>query len=330
MRAIRITEPGDPDVLRAGEVPDPEPGRDEVLVDVRAAAVNRADTYQRRGHYPVPPGWPESIPGLEMAGVAAEVGDRVRGVEPGDRVMALLGGGGYAERVAVHGDLLLPVPENLSLVEAAGVPEVFYTAWDALFRQVGLEMGERVLIHAAGGGVGTAALQLARAAGAGRIFGTASAPKLEGIEELGLPLDVPIDYESRDFADAVREETGGEGVEVILDVVGGSYWDRNMESLAWQGRMVLVGLLGGRSAEVDLGHVLRNRITVVGTVLRARSLAEKLSLTRAFRQRVLPLLRDGRLRPVIDRTFPLEEAADAHRHMEADRNLGKIVLEVGG
>ncbi|MFB6240076.1 MAG: zinc-binding dehydrogenase, partial [Gemmatimonadota bacterium] len=216
------------------------------------------------------------------------------------------------------------------LVEAAGVPEVFYTAWDALFRQAGLEMGERVLIHAAGGGVGTAALQLARAAGAERIFGTASAPKLEGIGELCLPLDVPVDYESRDFADAVREETGGEGVEVILDVVGGSYWDRNMESLARQGRMVLVGLLGGRSAEVDLGQMLRNRITVVGTVLRARSLAEKLSLTRAFRQRVLPLFRDGRLRPVIDRTFPLEEAADAHRHMEADRNLGKIVLEVSG
>ena len=328
MRAVRITESGAPEVLRPEEVPDPEPGPDEVLVDIEAAAINRADLYQRRGHYPVPPGWPESIPGLEMAGVAAEVGGRVQGIEPGDRVMALLGGGGYAERVAVHGDLLLPVPENLTMVEAAGVPEVFYTAYDALFRQVGLEMGERVLIHAAGGGVGTAALQLARAGGAGRIFGTASEEKLEGLRELGLPLDVGIDYRSRDFADVVREETGGDGVQVILDVVGGDYWSQNMESLAWQGRMVLVGLLGGRSAEADLGRVLRNRITVVGTVLRARSLGEKLELTREFRQRVLPLLRDGRLRPVIDRTFPLEEAAGAHRHMEENRNLGKIVLEV--
>lgn len=329
MRAVRITEPGDPEVLRPEEVPDPEPGRDEVLVEIRAAAINRADLYQRRGHYPVPHGWPESIPGLEMAGVAAGVGDRVQGIEPGDRVMALLGGGGYAERVTVHADLLLPVPEDMSLVEAAGVPEVFYTAYDALFRQVGLDMGERVLIHAAGGGVGTAALQLARVGGADRILGTASRPKLEGIRELGLPLDVGIDYRDRDFAEVVREETGGEGVHVILDVIGGEYWAQNMDSLARQGRMVLVGLLGGRSAEVDLGRVLRNRITVVGTVLRARSLAEKLTLTREFRDRVLPLLREGRLRPVIDRTFPLEGAAEAHRHMEANRNLGKIVLEVG-
>lgn len=330
MRAVRITESGEPDVLRTGEVADPEPAPDEVLVEIRAAAVNRADLYQRRGHYPVPHGWPEEIPGLEMAGVAAEVGNRVRGIDAGDRVMALLGGGGYAERVCVHGDLLLPVPENLTLVEAAGVPEVFYTAYDALFRQVGLEMGERVLIHAAGGGVGTAALQLAEAGGAARVLGTASGPKLEGIRELGLPLDVGIDYRERDFAQVVREETDGRGVQVILDVIGGEYWGKNMESLAWQGRMVLVGLLGGRSAEVDLGQVLRNRLTVVGTVLRARSLGEKLELTREFGQRVLPMLEDGRLRPIVDRTFRLEAAAEAHRYMEADRNLGKIVLEVGG
>ncbi len=330
MRAVRITESGDPEVLRPGEVAAPEPGPDEVLVEVRAAAINRADLYQRRGHYPVPPGWPEEIPGLEMAGVAAEVGNRVRGTEPGDRVMALLGGGGYAEKVCVHGDLLLPVPENLTFVEAAGVPEVFYTAYDALFRQVGLEMGERVLIHAAGGGVGTAALQLAGAGGAGRIFGTASGPKLEGIRELGLPLDEGIDYRSRDFAEVVSEQTGGDGVDVILDVIGGEYWEQNMESLAWQGRMVLVGLLGGRSAEVDLGRVLRNRLTVVGTVLRARSLGEKLELTREFREQVLPLIREGRLRPIVDRTFPLEAASEAHRYMEADRNLGKIVLDLEG
>lgn len=255
MRAVRISEPGGPEVLRVGEVPEPDPGPDEVVVDVRAAGVNRADTYQRRGHYPVPAGWPEAIPGLEAAGLAAEVGDRVRGVEAGDRVMALLGGGGYAERVAVHGDLLLPVPESLTLIEAAGVPEVFYTAYDALFRQAGLRVGERVLVHAAGGGVGTAALQLARAGGSARIFGTASGPKLEGIREAGLPLDVGVDYRRRDFAEAVDDETGGGGVHVILDAIGGDYWQQNVASLARQGRMVLVGLLGGRSAEVDLGEL---------------------------------------------------------------------------
>lgn len=328
MRAVRIQAPGDADVLRVGQVSDPEPGPDDVLVEVRAAGLNRADLYQRRGHYPAPPGAPADIPGLEYAGVVAEVGERVRGLSPGDRVMGLVGGGAYAEQVATPAAMALPVPERLSLVEAAGVPEVFVTAWDALHRQLDLRMGESVLVHAVGGGVGTAALQVAAVGGASRIFGTASGPKLRAVADLDLPLDVPVDYREEDFAEVVRRETGGAGVDAILDVVGREYWDRNVASLARRGRMVLVGLLGGRSAEVDLGALLRNRLTVVGTVLRSRPLSEKLDLMREFRERVLPLLAGGRLRPVVDRTFPLEEASEAHRFMEENRNVGKIVLEV--
>jgi NADPH:quinone reductase-like Zn-dependent oxidoreductase len=244
--------------------------------------------------------------------------------------MALLGGGGYAERVVVPAGMVLPVPSSLSFAEAAAIPEVFYTAYDALFRQAGLSMGESVLVHAAGGGVGTAALQLARAGGAARIFGTASSAKLTGIERQGLPLDVPIDYRAASFEEVVRERTEGRGVDVILDMVGGDYLGPDLRSLAELGRVVLVGLLRGRSAEADLGLILRRRLRVLGTVLRARSAAEKLTLTAEVRDRLLPLFEQGRLRPVVDRTFPLEEAEMAHRSMDADENLGKIVLEVGG
>lgn len=337
MRAVRITEPGGPDVLRLEEdVPDPEPAADEVLVDVRASALNRADLMQREGRYPAPPGAPPDVPGLEFAGEVADVGERAAAVaeaagvaapRPGDRVMGLLGGGGYATRAVTSADLLLPVPDGLAFAEAAAIPEVFLTAYDALFRQAGLGVGERVLIHSAGGGVGTAALQLAAAGGASLVVGTASAPKLDGIREAGLPVDVTVDYREASFRRVVGAETGGRGVDVILDTVGGDYWDDNVASLAELGRLVLVGLLGGRRAEVDLGALLRGRLRVLGTVLRARSRAEKADLTAEVRRRVLPLFDDGRLRPVVDRIFPLEAAADAHRHMGEDRNLGKVVLE---
>jgi len=329
VKAIRITEPGGPEVLRLQEVADPEPGPDDVLVDVRATAINRADLLQREGRYPVPPGAPQDIPGLEMAGVISQVGERVPGVSEGDRVMALLGGGGYAERAVVPGGMILPIPEDLSFVEAAAVPEVFFTAYDALFRQAGLSMGETVLVHAAGGGVGTAALQLARAGGAAMICGTASAAKLEGIERAGLPLDVPIDYAENSFEEVVRERTGGRGVHVILDMVGGDYLGPDLRSLTTLGRLVLVGLLRGRTAEADLGRILTGRLRVFGTVLRARSAAEKLALTAEFRERLLPLFEQGRLRPIVDRTYPLAAAAEAHRTMGSSVNLGKIVLDVG-
>jgi len=330
MKAIRITGPGGPDVLRLEEVPAPEPGPEDVIVDVRAAALNRADLLQRQGHYPAPPGAPGDIPGLEAAGVVSVVGERVRGLEPGDRVMALLGGGGYAERVRVPAGMALPVPGGLSFVQAAAIPEVFFTAYDALFRQADFSMGESVLVHAAGGGVGTAALQLARVGGASAVFGTASAQKLAGIEREGLPLDVPIDYRIEAFDDVVAERTDGRGVDVILDMVGGDYLGPDLRSLAELGRLVLVGLLRGRTAEADLGRLLRGRLRVLGTVLRARSAAEKLALTAEVRDRLLPLFERGRLRPVVDRTFPVADAAGAHAYMEANENLGKIVLEVGG
>lgn len=328
MRAVRITEPGAPAVLRQEEVPEPERAPDEVLVEVRATAVNRADLLQRQGRYPAPPGAPEDIPGLEFAGEVLEVGPRVREVRPGDRVMGLLGGGGYAERVATPEELVLPVPRALSWTEAAAVPEVFFTAWDALFGRAAFSAGESVLVHAAGGGVGTAALQIAAEAGASTVFGTASSRKLEGLSAEGLPLDVPVDRHGEDFAEVVEIETAGRGVDVVLDTVGGGYWDRNVTCLAEGGRLVLIGLLGGRSAEVDLGSLLRKRLEVVGTVLRSRSRAEKATLTAEVRDRVVPLLEDGRLWPVLDRTFPLGQADEAHRYMAADRNLGKIVLEV--
>lgn len=327
MKAVRITRPGGPDALRFEDVPDPEPGPDDILVDVHAAALNRADLVQRQGHYPAPPGAPEDIPGLEMAGVVAEVGARVRGLAPGDRVMALLGGGGYAERVVVPAGMALPIPRDMSFAEAAAIPEVFFTAYDALFRQAELSMGQSVLVHAAGGGVGTAALQLARVGGAATVFGTASAGKLGGIEREGLPLDVPIDYGRTAFEDVVRERTGGRGVDVILDMVGGDYLGPDLRSLSELGRVVLVGLLRGRSAEADLGLILRHRLRVLGTVLRARSAAEKATLSAEVRERLLPLFERGQLRPVLDRTFPLEAAADAHRYMGENRNLGKVVLE---
>lgn len=328
MRAVRITEPGGPEVLRLDDVPDPRPAPDELLVEVRAAGLNRADLLQREGGYPAPPGSPEDIPGLEFAGEVVEVGEAVRGFRVGDRVMGLLGGGGYAERVATPADLALPVPRGLSWAEAAAVPEVFVTAWDALFRQGGFSAGDRVLVHSAGGGVGTAALQVAAAGGASTVFGTASSRKLEGIAALGLPLDVPVERQEEDFADVVELETGGHGADVILDTVGADYWGRNVACLAEQGRLVLIGLLGGRTVEVDLGTLLRGRLHVVGTVLRARSRAEKAALTAAVRDRLLPLFEDGRLRPVVDRTFPLAGAADAHDYMASNENLGKVVLEV--
>lgn len=328
MKAVRIREPGGPEVLEVAEVPAPEPGPDDVLVDVRAAALNRADLLQRRGAYPAPPGAPPDIPGLECAGEVLEVGDRVRNLAAGDRVMALLPGGGYAERAVVPGGMALPVPSSLSLEEAAAIPEVFFTAYDALFIRGRLATGEEVLVHSAGGGVGTAALQLARLSGAARVFGTASTGKLEGLAAIGLSPDVGVDYGRDSFREAVEEATGGRGVDVILETVGAPYWDDDLASLAPLGRLVLVGLLGGARTEVDLRALMAGRVTVVGTVLRARPLHEKMALAAEVRTRLLPLFADGRLVPVVDRAFPLEEAAEAHRYMAENRNLGKIVLTV--
>ena len=328
VRAAVLSESGGPEVFAIEQRPDPVPGPEEALVAVHASALNRADLLQRRGGYPAPPGVPADIPGLEMAGVVEAVGERVAAWRPGDRVMALLGGGGYASRIAVHERMLMPVPEALTLEAAAAVPEVFLTAYDALFLQCELKPGESVLIHAAGSGVGTAAIQLARHAGC-RVFGTAgSAEKLEAARALGL--DVGINYHEQDFAEVVAAETGGAGVDVILDVIGEPYWERNLASLAMLGRMVVVGTMGGSRVSFSLGALLQRRARVHGTTLRARPLEQKAALTQAFVHRVLPALASGAIRPVVDRVYPLEQVADAHRQMEANANFGKIVLAIGG
>jgi NADPH2:quinone reductase len=324
MRAIRIVEAGGPEVLQMGEIPRPEPGPAEVLVRVCAAGVNRAEILQRRGLYPAPPGWPDDVPGLEFAGEVEAVGDRVSAWKPGDRAMGLVGGGGYAEFVVVHEREAVPVPESLSWEEAAAVPEVFVTAHDALFTRGRLRMGEAVLIHAVGSGVGTAAVQLARVVGANVLGTSRTGWKLERAQELGL--EVPIPAGGHEFADDVLDATGGTGADVILDLVGAGYLPRNLKCVALLGRIVVVGLTGGAFAEIDLGILLRKRVTIVGTSLRSRPLEEKIAAVQAFAREALPLLRDGRIRPVLDETFPMADAAGAHRRMEADANFGKIVL----
>lgn len=329
MRAAVITNPGGPEAFEVQEVPDPTFGPDEVLVAVHATALNRADLLQRMGRYNGPPGTRNDIPGLEMAGVVEEVGERVAGWKPGDRVMALLGGMGYASKVAVHERMLMPVPPNLTLEQAASIPEVFLTAFDALHLQCELKMGESVLIHAAGSGVGTAGVQLAAAQGC-RVFGTAgSADKLERAAELGL--HVGINYREQDFAEVVQERTDGRGVDVILDVIGAPYWDQNLASLALKGRMVIVGTMGGGRVEnMNIGALMQKRALVRGTLLRARPLEEKATLIQAFVHQVVPLFANETIQPVIDRVFPLEEVAEAHRLMESNANFGKIVLSIEG
>ena len=328
MRAVVITQAGGPEVLEVQELPEPTYAPDEVLVDVHATALNRLDLLQRRGNYPVPGGVRRDIPGVEMAGIIAAVGERVSGWRPGDRVMALLGGAGYATRVAVHERMLMPVPENLDLLQAASIPETFLTAYDALFLQCGLAMGESVLIHAAGSGVGTAGVQLAAAQGC-RVFGTAgSAEKLARAARLGL--DVGVNYHEADFAEVVAAETGGRGVNVILDVIGAPYWDQNIRSLTMLGRMVVVGTMGGGTLEkFNIGALSAKRATVRGTQLRSRTFEEKATLVQTFVQRVLPLFARGKVVPVVDRVFPLDAVVEATRLMEANANFGKIVLQVG-
>ena len=334
MRAICIREPGGADVLELTDAAVPEPGTQEVLVRIRVAGINRADILQRMGAYPAPKGAPTDIPGLEFAGEIAKIGSDVEEWAPGDRVMGILGGGGYAELAVVPVGQLLPVPSGLSWIEAGAIPEVFLTAADALFSCGRMEPGDRVLVHTAGGGVGTAALQLARVAGAKSVIGTASAGKLEQIRKIGLPLDLGIDRGSDSFADEVNGYTDGAGVNVILDTVGGSYWEDNLTSLSTLGRLVVVGLLGGSNVKANLRKLMAKRATIVGTVLRARSTVEKARVTEDFQKRFLSAFVKGgqnqppALIPIIDRTYPLAEASEAHRRMESNNSFGKVLLEI--
>ena len=325
MRAVLIPHFGDAEVLRLGSVPNPEPSSREVLVKVHASGVNRADLLQRRGLYPPPPGESE-VPGLEFAGVVEEVGAQVTRWSAGQRVMGIVGGGGYAERVVVDERVALRVPPGVDLTVAGAIPEVYMTAFDAVFRQAGLKSGETLLIHAVGSGVGTAAVQLARRAGARTIGTSRTGAKLERAAEMGL--DVGLNGGDA-WDEAVMDATGGRGVDVILDLVGAPYLAKNQAAISVGGRHVVVGVPGGSRAEIDLRALMARRARLFGTVLRARGVAEKAALAREFGAEVVPGFVDGSLVPVIDRVFAVTEAADAHRRMEANRNFGKIVMVWG-
>ncbi|MFJ9644350.1 NAD(P)H-quinone oxidoreductase [Streptomyces sp. NPDC101206] len=323
MHAISIEQPGGPEALVWAEAPDPVPGEGEVLVDVAASAVNRADVLQRQGFYNPPPG-ASPHPGLECSGRISAVGPGVSGWAVGDEVCALLSGGGYAERVAVPAGQLLPVPEGVDLVTAAALPEAACTVWSNLFMVAHVRPGETVLVHGGSSGIGTMAIQLAKAVGA-TVAVTAGGPeKLARCKELGA--DVLIDYREQDFVAEVRAATGGAGADVILDIIGAKYLARNVDALAVNGRLAVIGLQGGVKAELNLGTLLSKRAAIAGTTLRARPQAEKAAIVAAVREHVWPLVAAGRIRPVVHAVYPVREVAEAHRTMESSRHVGKLLL----
>jgi NADPH:quinone reductase len=325
VKAVVITRPGGVDVLKLEDRPVPQPGPGEIRVRVHASALNRADLLQRRGHYPAPPGAPADVPGLEYAGEVDAIGEGAGLWAVGNRVMGIVGGGGYAEYVVVHEREAIRIPQNLSFEEAAAVPEAFLTAYDALFRQLDLKVGERLLVLAVASGVGTAALQLGRAAGAEVIGTSRTAEKLaRARDELGL--ETAVDTSSEDLAEAVNQATYGSGVHAVLDLVGGELLEASLRVVALRGRVAVVGTTGGSKVQVDLGVLLRRRIHLFGTVLRTRPLEEKIALAREFSGAVIPLLSSGRIRPVVDTVHPFSAVRTAHQQMEANRSFGKIVL----
>jgi putative PIG3 family NAD(P)H quinone oxidoreductase len=322
MRAITITEPGDPDVLTWTEVPDPEPGPGEVVVAVKASSVNRADVLQRQGYYPPPEGAPP-YPGLECSGVIAALGPDVTGWQVGQEVCALLAGGGYAERVAVPAGQLLPVPAGVDVVDSAALPEVACTVWSNLVQIAGLREGETLLVHGGGSGIGTFAIQFGAALGA-TVVVTARAHKHEQLRALGA--SHVIDYTREDFVEEMKKRGGAH---VILDIMGAAYLGRNVAALARGGRLVVIGLQGGRKGELDLNALMRKQAAVFGTTLRARPVAEKAEIVRGVREEVWPLVEAGRIRPIIHDRIPMPQAAQAHRIVEASDHLGKVLLTVG-
>ncbi|WP_298749896.1 NAD(P)H-quinone oxidoreductase [uncultured Serinicoccus sp.] len=329
MRAITIPEPGEADALVPADVPTPTAGEGEVLVDVVAAGVNRADVMQRKGAYPPPPGASE-LPGLEVSGRISALGEGTEdaGWSVGDEVCALLAGGGYAETVAVPVGQLLPVPDGIPLEDAAALPEVACTVWSNLVMEAGLREGETVLLHGGSSGIGTMAIQVAKALGAHVAVTAGSADKLAACRELGA--DVLVNYREQDFVEEVRAATDGRGADVILDVVGAKYLPDNVRALARDGRLVVIGLLGGRTGELDLGALLAKRGRVQATSLRSRSPEGKAEIVAAVREHVWPWVAQGRVRPLVQSRHPLEEAAAAHREMEASQHIGKILLTVAG
>ena len=324
MRAVVLESYGGTEVLTIRDVPDPVPGPEEVLVAVHSTALNRADLLQRMGFYPGPP-MDHEIPGMEFAGTVTAVGERVAGRQVGDEVMGIVGGGAYAEQLTVHERQTMLVPSSVGLADAAAIPEVWITAFDALVAQSGLTSGMTALVHAGASGVGTAAIQIAKGIGA-RIAVTASSGKVQACRDLGA--DLAIDYTADDYAEKVMELTDGVGADVILDVIGGDYLARNLACVKTKGTIIQVGVMGSGNPEIDLGRILRGRITLIGTVLRARPLEEKIAITQRFATEILPLFDRGGCKPVIDCRFPLDDIAAAHDHMAANANVGKILIDL--
>jgi NADPH:quinone reductase len=325
MAVVEIAAPGGPEQLKPGVRPIPQPGDGEVLVRVEAAGVNRPDVMQRQGRYP-PPAGASDLPGLEIAGEIVALGPHVSGLSVGEKVTSLLPGGGYAGYAVAAAPLCMPIPDGLSMVEAAAIPETYLTVWTNLFERGGCKAGDRVLIHGGTSGIGTTAIQLANAWGA-RVYATAgSESKARACEKFGAVRG--IDYKSEDFVEVIRADTKGYGIDITLDMVAGSYVQRNLDIAAVEGRVVTISLLGGSRAEINMGMVLQKRLTLTGSTLRARSVAQKAAVADDVRRHVWPLLAAGRARPVIYQTFPLAQASDAHRLMETSTHIGKIVLTV--
>ena len=325
MAVVEIAAPGGPEQLKPAVRPVPEPGAGEVLVRVAASGVNRPDVMQRQGRYPPPPG-ASDLPGMEIAGEIVALGQQVVGLAIGDKITSLLPGGGYAEYAVAAAPLCMPVPKGLSMVEAAAIPETFMTVWTNLFERGHVKSGDKVLIHGGTSGIGTAAIQLAAAFGA-RVYATAgSADKARACEKLGAIRG--IDYKTEDFVAVIREDTKGYGIDVTLDIVGGSYVQRNLDIAAVEGRVVTISMLGGSRAEINLNTILPKRLTLTGSTLRTRTVAQKAAVADAVRQNVWPLFESKRVYPVIFKTFPLSLASEAHRLMESSNHIGKIVLTV--
>ena len=325
MRAIEISQPGGPEVLVPADRPMPEPGAGEVLIKVAAAGINRPDVFQRKGNYAPPPG-ASDLPGLEVAGEIVGGDAAAGGFAVGDKVCALVAGGGYAEYCVAPAAQCLPIPKGLSDIEAAGLPETYFTVWSNVFDRGALQAGEALLVHGGASGIGTTAIQLARAMGNPVYATVGSDERVRAVEQLGAAKG--INYKTQDFVKEVLDATGGAGVNVILDMVAGDYINRNMKCLADDGRIVVIALLGGARAEVDCNQILRRRLTLTGSTLRPRPVAFKGAIAQALRQRVWPLLEQGAIKPIVHATFPLEQAAAAHAMMEAGENIGKIILTV--
>lgn len=320
MKAAVITQPGAPDALQWQDYTSPQPGKEEVLIEVKAAGINRADVAQRQGKYPAPAGVPADIPGLEVAGVVISCGEGVTQWKRGDKVCALLAGGGYAEQVTVKEGQCLPVPEGYSFAAAASLPEAIFTVWSNIFQRGALQPGETLLVHGGSSGIGVTAIQLAHALGSKVIVTVGSAEK--GAACIALGADHYINYKTADFEEVLATE----GIDVILDMVGGEYFPKNIRVLREEGRLVYINTMGGNRVELDLGLVMRKRLSITGSTLRAREYAYKKSLTADIHQRVWPLLAAGKFKPVIYKTFPFQEAAAAHQLMESSEHIGKIIL----